>query len=109
MVTACAAAGIAVSVAACITAINHTRIRRLPNTDGMPDEVIIQKGHIVDFGAPVTHMIRMSGVKVVEIGTVNGTEYQQLEDPINPNTTAVVHVISVEAVQIRMLSLDRWV
>lgn len=105
-VTACAGAGIVESVAACMTGTNLGKIRQLPNTEGMPNEVIIQKGHAVDFGAPVTQMIRLSGAKVVEIGMVNKTESQELKHAVNQNTAAIMYVVSAEAVQNRMLPLD---
>ena len=69
-VTACTAAGITLGVAACMTGNDPGRAAQLPDTTGMRDEVIIQKGHTVNFGAPVTQVIRLAGAKVVEIGTV---------------------------------------
>jgi len=108
-VTACAAAGIALSVAACITGTDFRKIRRLPNTEDIPNKVIIQKGHAVDFGAPVTQMIHLSGAKVMEIGMVNKTEPQELKDAINSSTAALVYVVSAEVAQNGMLSLNKCI
>ena len=44
-VTACAAAGISVAVAAAMTGDDLARIERLPDTDGLKDQVVLQKGH----------------------------------------------------------------
>ena len=51
-VTACTAAGISLGVAAAMTGNDLGRVWQLPDTTGMADEVIIQKGHAVNFGAP---------------------------------------------------------
>jgi D-glucosaminate-6-phosphate ammonia-lyase len=45
MVTAGAASAIAVGTAACMTRDNLPAIERLPETDGLRNEVILQKGH----------------------------------------------------------------
>ena len=41
-ITAGAAAGVTLSVAACMTGKDNARVHQLPNTRGMKDEVIIQ-------------------------------------------------------------------
>ena len=53
-VTACTAAGITLGVAASMTGNDLGRVGQLPDTTGMADEVVIQKGHAVNFGAPVS-------------------------------------------------------
>src|SRR6202034_2838666 len=40
-----AAAGLALAAAACIAGDNLDRIRRLPDTEGMPNEIILPDGH----------------------------------------------------------------
>ena len=93
-VTACAAAGITLSVAAAMTGNNPARIARLPDTTGMPDQVILQKGHAISFGAPITQMIRLSGARVREIGNVHGVREWQLEDAVCEDTAAGLFVVS---------------
>ncbi|MBT4867098.1 MAG: hypothetical protein HON53_18495, partial [Planctomycetaceae bacterium] len=53
-VTACTSAGITLSVAASMTGNDIARVFQLPNADGMPQRVLIQKGHCVQYGAPIT-------------------------------------------------------
>lgn len=72
-VTACTAAGITLGVAACMTGNDVARVWQLPDTGGLPSRVLIQKGHCVDYGQPVTQAIRLAGATAVELGTVNGT------------------------------------
>src|SRR5690554_3274885 len=53
-VTSSSAAGITLAIAACMTGTDPAKIAQLPDTTGMKDEVVMQMGHAVDYGAPVT-------------------------------------------------------
>jgi D-glucosaminate-6-phosphate ammonia-lyase len=108
-VTASSAAGITLSVAAAMTGSDLGRIAQLPDTGGMPDQVVVQKGHAVNFGAPITQMIRLAGARAVEIGSINGTSDFHLEHAINPGTAAVVFVVSHHTVQYGCIPLKRTV
>lgn len=94
VLTACSASGIALTVAACMSGADMGRIYQLPNTDGMKNEVVIQKGHSVNFGAPIEQMIRLAGATVREVGTVNRTTPAQIAHAFGPNTAAAMFVIS---------------
>src|SRR5215218_9035206 len=51
-VTASASAGISVAIAGCLTGADLARIERLPDTTGLErDDVVIQTGHMVYYGA----------------------------------------------------------
>lgn len=104
-VTSCAAAGIATSIAACLTGVNLARVESLPHVDHNKKEVILQKGHAVNFGANMTQIIQMTGAAVKEIGTVNGTRKDQLEHAITEDTAAILYVISHHALANNMLQL----
>jgi uncharacterized pyridoxal phosphate-dependent enzyme len=93
-VVSCAAAGIAQCVAGAITGTNPALVEAVP--DQLPErrEVIVQKGHAVHFGAPLTQMLRMAGARVVEVGTVSKTEPYHLTSALGPRTAAVVFVVS---------------
>lgn len=56
-VTASCSAGITLAVAACMTGPNLAAIERLPDTRGLKNEVLIQSGHMVSYGAPVEQAI----------------------------------------------------
>src|SRR5690349_24260029 len=60
-----ASAGITVAVAGCMTGADLARIERLPDTTGLErNEVAIQAGHMVYYGAPVEQAIRLTGARV---------------------------------------------
>mgnify|MGYP001171852313 CR=1 FL=1 len=108
-VTASTAAGISLSVAASMTGTDLGRIGQLPDTAGMRDQVVIQQGHVVNFGAPITQMIRLAGARVVEIGSINTTSDYHLEHAVSDDTTAVLFVISHHTVQYGCIPLERVV
>ena len=70
-VTSSASAAIALSVAGLITGKSLTLIERLPDTTGLKNKVVLQKGHAVNYGAPITTMIRLGGGIPVEVGCSN--------------------------------------
>lgn len=98
-VTACSAAGIAVSVAACMTGCNLAKIEQLPDTSGLKNEVVVQRGHLINYGAPIDQAVRLAGAKVVGVGTAALAHTFHLEDCINENTAAALFVVSHHTVQ----------
>ncbi|MEZ4571429.1 MAG: aminotransferase class V-fold PLP-dependent enzyme [Thermomicrobiales bacterium] len=75
----------------------------------MPHEVIIQKGHAVNFGAPIEQMIRLAGATAVEVGTVNRTTPVQIETAIGPDTAAGMFVISHHTTLYGNVQLERFI
>jgi D-glucosaminate-6-phosphate ammonia-lyase len=108
-VTACTAAGISLGIAACMTGKDAGRIAQLPATQGMKNQVVLQKGHAVNFGAPVAQTIRLAGAEIVEIGTINNSESYQLEHAINDQTAAVFFVVSHHTVRYGCIPLEEVV
>ncbi len=94
-VTACSAAGITLSVAACMTGEDLGRVLQLPDTDGMPNRVLIQKGHCVNYGQPITQAIRLAGARVVEVGSVNSCSVAELGHALRSGGVAAV--VAVES------------
>ncbi|MDY6867408.1 MAG: DgaE family pyridoxal phosphate-dependent ammonia lyase, partial [Chloroflexota bacterium] len=107
--TAGAAAGIAIAVAGCIARGSLTITQLLPNASGLPNEVIIQKGHSINFGAPVSQMIALGGGIPVEIGFANNTHEDNLREAITDKTAAIFYVKSHHCVQKGMISLEKMV
>lgn len=93
-VSACSAAGICMTVAGAMTGDNMAKIEQLPDTTGLPNEVVIQSGHMVNYGHPIVQDIRLTGARVVAIGAVNAATQAQLAGAIGPNTAAAVYVVS---------------
>lgn len=106
-VTACCAAGITLAVAGAMTGTDLLAIERLPDdTRGLKDEVILQTGHSLSYGAPIDQSIRLAGGKVVLAGTVSSTMPYHVAGAISDRTAAVLFVVSHHAVQYGMLSLE---
>lgn len=108
-VTSCAAAGITIGIAACMTGIDPAKIAQLPDVSGMKDEVIMQMGHAVDYGAPVTQGIRLAGAQVKLVGTINGTARNLLAASFTPRTVAAAYVISHHTAQFGCVPLEAFV
>lgn len=106
-VTACTSAGITESVAACMTGTDLDRVLQLPDTAGMPDRIVIQNGHCVNYGAPITQNIRLAGATPVETGEANQCLESHVRYAIDQgNVAAVMCVESHHAEQEGMLPLD---
>ena len=70
MVTSGSAGAILLATAACVTEGDDEKIRRVPNTAGMKNEVIIPRAHRV----PFDHAARTVGVQLIEVDTVAEVE-----------------------------------
>lgn len=90
-ITSGAAAGITVSVAACMAGTDDARLRQLPTTTGMRNEVVMQ---VIERNY-YELMIRLAGARIVEIGMAAG-KYRwpfpswHLEAAINDATAAII-------------------
>jgi D-glucosaminate-6-phosphate ammonia-lyase len=104
-VTSCASAGIAIAVAAVVSRGDPGVIERLPDSTGLANEVILLKGHNVNFGAPITSMIRLGGGVPVEAGQANESAAFCIHSAITPRTVAIFYVKSHHAVQKGMVPL----
>ena len=65
LVTAGAANALMLATAACVAGKDQEKIRRLPDTAGMRNEVVLQKTHRVAYD----HSIRAVGTKLIEVET----------------------------------------
>jgi D-glucosaminate-6-phosphate ammonia-lyase len=66
-VAACSSAGICMSIAGAMTGDDLALIERLPETAGLPNEVVIQAGHVVNYGHSIVQDIRQVGARPVTI------------------------------------------
>ena len=95
-VTSGAAAGLLLGTAACVTGPDPGKMNRLPDTEGMKNEVIISRSQRNFYD----HAIRSVGVKLVEVGIadrysgagVRDTEAWEIADAITERTAAVCYV-----------------
>lgn len=108
-VTGCTSAGIAVGIAACMAGCDLRRVEQLPDTGGMKHEVILQKGHDVQYGCSIHQNIRLTGAKVVEIGCATECGAYQLRNAITERTAAALYVVSHHTVQTGLIDLETFV
>lgn len=104
--TSCASAAIALSVAALVTHGRWSDVVRLPDAHGLPNEIIIQKGHSVEYGAPMPTMIRLGGGVPVEVGCANEVVPADIEEAITDKTVALFYVKSHHCVQKGMVDIE---
>jgi D-glucosaminate-6-phosphate ammonia-lyase len=107
-VTASCAAGITITVAGCMTGDDLALIEQLPDTAGMKDEVLIQTGHMLYYGASIGQTIRIAGAKVIPVGQSTHVRSYQLAGKISERTTAAVYVVSHHAVQYGQIELREF-
>ena len=81
MVTAGAASALTLGTAACMTGTDPERIRRLPDSTGMKNEVIIQKSHRYGYD----HAVRNCGIRFVEVES-----REELEGAVNDRTAMML-------------------
>jgi len=81
MVSAGAASAMTLGTAACMTGTSKELIHRLPDPEGMKNEVIIQKSHRYVY----EHAIRNCGARLVEVDTAN-----DFKRTVNKNTAMMM-------------------
>ncbi|WP_332304153.1 aminotransferase class V-fold PLP-dependent enzyme [Rhizobium sp. GR12] len=108
-VTASCSSGISLAVAGTITGNNLLAIEQLPDVAPEKNEVLVQMGHVVSYGAPVDQAIRLGGGKVVLIGQATSTHRYHMENAITEKTAAAVYVVSHHVVDYGLLHLSEFV
>ncbi len=85
LVTSGAFAALVLAASACMTHEDKGLIERLPNTEGMRNEIIIQKGLRTFYDRAMT----VPGATLVEVGDDKGTLSKHIEEAINDQTAAI--------------------
>lgn len=106
-VVSCASAGIAQSVAAVLVKDSDWLLEKLHVTPIENNEIVLPKGHNVNFGAPVGTMVALGGGRLVEAGYANECSADQLAAAITPRTAAILYIKSHHCVQKSMLSVEQ--
>ena len=88
MVSSGAAGGLLLQAAACIAGNDPIKMQRLPETEGMKNEIVMQTMHRF----PYDHAYRAAGAKIVEIGNYLFNHPWELEGAINERTAAVAYL-----------------
>jgi len=110
VIVSCASAGIAQSVAAVIVKDDAWLLENLHGAvSDVPRDILLPKGHNVNFGAPVSTMVTLGGGNVVEAGYANECSPAQLAACITGRTAAILYIKSHHSVQKSMLSVAQAV
>jgi len=85
IVTSGAFSALVLATAACMTRKDVSLMEKIPFTESMKNEVIIQGGLRVKYDRAVT----VAGARLVEVGTENETTLEDIERAINDKTAAI--------------------
>lgn len=94
-VTAGAAAGLTLAAAACLARLDPARMDRLPETDGLPNEIVVCREQRNGYD----HALRAAGARLIEVGMneqvagagVRRTETWEIEAGLSERTVAVAY------------------
>jgi D-glucosaminate-6-phosphate ammonia-lyase len=87
-VTSGASAGLTMAAAAVLARLDPGRMNRLPDTTGMPDEIVLLRRHRNDYD----HALRLAGARLVEVGFHDWTFPYELAEAIGPRTAGVFYL-----------------
>jgi L-seryl-tRNA(Ser) seleniumtransferase len=104
MVTSGSAAGLVLQAAACIAGTDPARIRHLPDSTGMRNEIIIHRAHRIQYDQAYT----IGGGRLVEIGNTRTSQAWELEVAISERTAAVAYIVTPLTSR-RILTLEQVV
>ena len=93
-VSAGASSGLTLAAAAAIAGTDPVLMDRLPHTDGIPNEILVQRGHRNAYD----HALRAAGAHLVDVGTQGypgggRTHAWQIEAAIGPRTVAIAYPV----------------
>ena len=112
VITASAAGALTESVAAMMTGNDIKKIFKLPDTKGMRNGVLIQKGHLTNYGAEVGQGIRLSGAKIISCGLKNSCSDNILEEALikkKQKLACAMYVVSHHCSDYGAVSLKRFI
>jgi L-seryl-tRNA(Ser) seleniumtransferase len=88
-ITSGAGSALTLSTAAFMAGTDDDKIQQLPDTTGMPNEILIQKRQRYWYD----RCLEMAGATLVEFGDENGTTEDDLRNAISDRTAAVHYVV----------------
>lgn len=87
LVSSGASAALTLGTAACLAGFDAGRMNRLPDTAGIPNEIVIHRSHRNDYD----HALRAAGAQFVEVGFSYYTFSYEVEQAITGNTAALFY------------------
>lgn len=104
-----ASAGIVQAVAGLIGKGSSYHSQHPYENQNLARDIIIPKGHNIDFGVPLSLLIQQAGGSVREAGYANKCTVAHVTELISNNTAAILYVKSHHSVQKNMLSVEEVV
>jgi uncharacterized pyridoxal phosphate-dependent enzyme len=89
-VTSGSAGGLLLAAAACMAGSDPVRVKQLPDTTGMRNEIIIQKCQRFQYD----QALRLAGATLIEVGTAAECTPAEIEARIGDRTAALIFVVS---------------
>lgn len=87
IVTSGASAALTLAAAACIAGLDVGKMNRLPDTAGMPNEIVVHRSHRNDYD----HALRTAGARFAEVGYSYYTFAYEIEQAITDHTVALFY------------------
>ncbi len=81
----CAAGSITMAIAAILVGNNLDLALKLPDTTGLQKRIVIQAGHLVNYGHPIEQDVRLTGAEVVVAGSETGCSTEALDAALSEN------------------------
>lgn len=101
-----ASSGIAQCVGASIVGNDYGKLLHIYDSANEHREIVMPKGHNVDYGTPIEVTIALGGGKLVEAGYANACKVEHVENCITKQTVALLYVKSHHCVQKGILSIE---
>jgi|TARA_B110000196_G_scaffold320290_1_gene341669 D-glucosaminate-6-phosphate ammonia-lyase len=112
VITASASGGLTESVAAMMTGNDIRKIYQLPKTNNMKNGVLIQSGHLTNYGAEVSQGIILSGAKIIKCGLKTSCSIDILEKTLiknKKNLACAMYVVSHHCSDYDSVSLKKFI
>ena len=112
VITASSSSALTESVAATITGKDLQKIYKLPNTQGLKNKVLIQQGHLTNYGAEVGQAIRLSGAKILKCGSKLSCNNNEVINKIKKNINSIacaMYVVSHHCSDYNSLSIKAFI
>ena len=112
VITASAAGGLTESVASMMTGKDLKKVFKLPDTTNMINKVLIQRGHLTNYGAEVEQGIKLSGAKILKCGLKKFCTKENIEKTILQNRKQIacaMYVVSHHCSEYGSLELNSFI
>lgn len=101
-ITSGAGSALTLATAAIMAGDDDGKIQQLPNTDGMKNEILIQRRQRYWYD----RCLELAGARLIEFGSDERTTREDLENAIGPNTAAVHYYAVEQNIDPNALSLE---